>query len=261
MRVIHPEPADDVSPDELYGVTRSRVGDRPWVGLCMIASLDGTTVVDGRSGGLGNETDSAVLAALRRAADVIIVGAGTARAEGYGPPGKPGQRIGVVTTTANVDPASALFTSGAGFLILPVDGPPAPAGPAGPLDAVRAGSGRVDLVGALRRLDDVIDPPTFVQCEGGGTLNGSLLAAGCVDELDLTVSPVVAGGDGPRVSVGAPAILERFQLAHLAVDALVPLHPLDPVAGRYCAPFVSNSISRWKSAAASKFLYTLANRR
>ena len=86
VRVIHPEPADDVSLDELYGVTRSRVGDRPWVGLCMIASLDGTTVVDGRSGGLGNATDSAVLAALRRAADVIIVGAGTVRAEGYGPP-------------------------------------------------------------------------------------------------------------------------------------------------------------------------------
>ena len=184
----------------------------------MIASLDGTTVVDGRSGALGSDTDRAVLAALRRAADVIIVGAGTVRAEGYGPPRKHGQRIGVVSTTANVDPASDLFTSGAGFLILPSDGPPAPVGPAGPLDEVRAGRGRVDVVEALRRLDSVVDPPTFVQCEGGGTLNGSLLAADCVDELDLTVSPVMAGGDGPRATVGAPAVLDRFQLAHLAID-------------------------------------------
>ena len=126
---------------------------------------------------------------------------------------------------------------------------------------MRAGAGRVDLVGALRRLDDVIDPPTFVQCEGGGTLNGSLLAAGCVDELDLTVSPVIAGGDGPRVTVGAPAILDRFQLAHLAVDGSYLYTRWTRSPGAHCAPFVSNSISRWKSAAASKFLYTLANRR
>ena len=218
MRVVHPQPARDASLDELYGLPRVRVGDRPWVGVCMIASLDGTTVVDGTSGALGNETDSAVFAALRRAADLIVVGAGTVRAEGYGPPRKPGQRIGVVTARADVDPASELFTSGAGFLILPDDGPPAPVGPAGPLDEVRAGLGRVDVAEALRRLDRIGDPPTFVQCEGGATLNGALLLAGCVDELDLTLSPVMAGGDGPRAVVGAPPVSLGFELAHLGVD-------------------------------------------
>ena len=218
VRVVHPQPARDASLDELYGLPRARVGDRPWVGVCMIASLDGTTVVDGTSGALGNETDSAVFAALRRAADLILVGAGTVRAEGYGPPRKPGQRVGVVTARANVDPASELFTSGAGFLILPDDGPPAPVGPAGPLDEVRAGLGRVDVAEALRRLDRVVDPPTFVQCEGGATLNGALLLAGCVDELDLTLSPMMAGGDGPRAVVGAPPVSFGFELAHLGVD-------------------------------------------
>ena len=59
-----PEPAGDVDVDELYGVPRAPpAGDRPWVGVCMIASLDGATVVDGRSGGLGNPTDRAVLGA------------------------------------------------------------------------------------------------------------------------------------------------------------------------------------------------------
>ena len=73
---------------------------RPWVGICMVASLDGATVVEGRSGGLSNPQDAAVLARLREAADVIIVGAATVRQESYGPPRKAGQRIGVVTATA-----------------------------------------------------------------------------------------------------------------------------------------------------------------
>ena len=218
MRLVHPRVEDDPQLEELYGGPRQRVGDRPWVGLCMIASLDGTTVVDGRSGGLGSPTDTAIFTALRRAADVVVVGAGTVRAERYGAPRATGLRIGVVTATGHVDVASGLFTSGAGFLIMPEDGEPAPVGPAGPVDVLRAGTGRVDLALALRRLDVLMDPPAFVQVEGGARLNGALLAAGCVDELDLTVSPVMAGGDGPRLTVGAPPSMTRFELAHLAVD-------------------------------------------
>jgi riboflavin biosynthesis pyrimidine reductase len=51
----------------------------------MVASLDGAATVDGRSGGLSNEADQQVFAMLRAHADVILVGAGTARAEGYAP--------------------------------------------------------------------------------------------------------------------------------------------------------------------------------
>ena len=117
------------------------------------------------------------------------------------------------------------------------------------------GAGRVDLGLALRRLAEVMDPPAFVQCEGGPQLNGALLASGCVDELDLTVSPVLAGGDGPRVTSGAPAMLERFDLAHLATRGRLPLRPVGPPDRRHAwAALVSSSISRWKSAAASKFL-------
>ena len=63
----------------------------------MVASIDGSTVVGGNSAGLSSPTDTAVLAQLRAIADVIVVGAGTVRDEGYGPPRKQGQRIGVVT--------------------------------------------------------------------------------------------------------------------------------------------------------------------
>ena len=95
---------------------------------------------------------------------------------------------------------------------------PEDAAPVAGVDVVRAGHGRVDLALALRRLGDVVPAPAFVQCEGGSHLNGALLATGCVDELDLTVSPVLAGGDGARVTTGAPPTFERFELAHLATE-------------------------------------------
>ena len=218
MRLVLPEPMADVSLDVLYGTARHRIDDRPWVGLCMITSLDGSTVVDGRSGALGNATDTAVLGALRRAADLVLVGAATVRVERYGPPRKAGQRIGVVTSTGDVDADSELFAGGAGFLIMPEDGPAPPAGAQGRVAVVRAGRGQVDLALALRRLDELMDPPTFVQAEGGPRLNGSLLESDCVDELDLTVSPVLVGGDGPRVIVAAQPRMQRFELAHLGVD-------------------------------------------
>ena len=215
MRRVHPEPAVDVDADELvrcYGQPRPRLADRPWVGLCMIASLDGATVVDGRSGALGNDNDHAVFRVLRAAADVIVVGAGTARAEAYGPPSKPGQRVGVVTASGQVDVDTPLFTSGAGFLITTEDGPPTS------VDTVRAGVGSVDLPAALRRLSDVTTAPRFVQAEGGPRLNAALLAAGCIDEFDLTLSPTFAGGDGPRLTAGTAPTLVGFALAHLLVD-------------------------------------------
>ena len=219
VRRVFPEPAADVSVDALYAdPPRQRLGQRPWLGVCMVASLDGSTVVAGRSGGLSNPNDVAVLATLRRVADAIIVGASTVRTERYGPPKKPGQRVGVVTSTGRVDPTTELFRGGAGFLIMPEDGPPAPTGPDGPIDVVRAGRGRVDLPAALERLDGVIDTPTFIQAEGGPRLNGSLLDADCVDELNLTVSPVLAGGDGPRVTAGGSPSTAAFEIAHLAVD-------------------------------------------
>jgi len=184
----------------------------------MVASLDGSTVVAGRSKPLSSDNDAAMLGALRRAADVVLVGAGTVRGEGYGAPRRSGLRIGVVTTTGDIDAASELFTSGSGFLVMPEDGPSAPRGPSGPVDAVRAGSGSVDLAAALSRLDELMDPPVFAHVEGGARLNGALLDAGCVDELNLTLSPTLAGGSGARVTSSARADLVGYDLVQLAAD-------------------------------------------
>ena len=113
-------PSEDVSVADAYGAPLGGPSDRPWVALCMVASIDGSTVFDGASGGLSNPTDIAVLLQLRSLAQVILVGAGTANTEGYGPPSG-GQRVGVVTRAGSVDFDSDLFTSGAGFVVTAAD--------------------------------------------------------------------------------------------------------------------------------------------
>jgi riboflavin biosynthesis pyrimidine reductase len=214
MRRLLPAPAAEVTIEEAYDTPLGRRDDRPWCGLCMVQSVDGSTVVDGRSGALSSPEDSAILARLRRLADVIMVGAGTVRTEGYGPPRKPGQRIGVVTARGHVDLSTELFTSGAGFVITTteaeLDG--------GSVDVLRAGSGAVDLAEVVSRLPELCEGASFVQAEGGPHLNGALLAAGVLDELDLTFSPRIVGGDGPRLTTGAVPNDSRYALAQVLVD-------------------------------------------
>ncbi len=175
----------------------------------MVASIDGSTNQDGASAGLSSDADRQVLLTLRSLADMIIVGAGTVRAEGYGPPTKPGQRIGVVSRNGNVDPDIALFATGAGFLIMAEDSPSVP------IETIRAGVGDVDLVTAMHALPG---NPSFVQAEGGAMLNGALATADLVDEVNITTSPLIIGGDGDRATSGAPRLHRPFRLAHLLED-------------------------------------------
>ncbi|MEP7203839.1 MAG: dihydrofolate reductase family protein [Ilumatobacteraceae bacterium] len=204
MRRLFDDPTDRITVREAYDVPRPRPIERPWVGLCMVASVDGSTVVDNNSRALSSKTDQEVLLTLRDLADVLIVGAATVRIEGYGPPRKRGQRVGVVSRHGDVDLTTALFTSGAGFLIVPVD-----AGTTS-VDSVRAGIGEVDLAAALAQLD-----ADFVQAEGGAKLNGALSTADVLDEMNLTISPQLAGGDGPRVTSGSVQISRQMRLAHV----------------------------------------------
>jgi riboflavin biosynthesis pyrimidine reductase len=202
-----PSPTGPTTITEAYGVARPRPeSGRPWVALCMVSSIDGSTALDGASAGLSSDADREVLLTGRRLADMIIVGAGTVRAEGYGVPKKPGQRIGVVSRSGHVDADTPLFASGAGFLIVPEDAPQTA------IETVRAGFGELDIVAAMHRLPG---NPSFVQAEGGASLNGSLAAADLLDEINITTSPLVVGGDGSRSTTGAPEAARRFDLAHV----------------------------------------------
>lgn len=207
MRRLFPEPATSISLREAYDVERPRPTSRPWVSLCMVSSLDGSTVVDRSSRGLSNPTDQELLLTLRSFADVILVGAATVRAEGYGPPRLPHQRIAVVSRAGEFDYSTRLFTSGQVLLIMPHDAPEVP------VPSIRAGDQHVDLGAALAQLDAHV-----VQAEGGASLNGQLAAADLIDELNLSVSPQISGGEGARLTTGAPPLSSRMRLAHVLED-------------------------------------------
>jgi riboflavin biosynthesis pyrimidine reductase len=207
MRRLHPNPAEHVTIHECYDLPRHARADGPWVMLCMVSGLDGSTTVGSTSRGLSSSTDQQLLLTLRSFADVVLVGANTARWEGYGPPRSPHQRVAVVSRTGEFDFSMPIWTSGQGVLLMPEDGPEVP------VPSVRAGTGDVDLRAALAGLG-----ATVVQAEGGPTLNGLLAAADLVDELNLTISPQVTGGDGPRAVVGAPELPRRMHLAHVLED-------------------------------------------
>ena len=214
MRQVFPQVVDHVSVASIYDVPRQRIasawGSRPVVGMCMVHSIDGSTVVHGNSLALSGPTDREVLLGLRQIADAVLVGAATVREEGYGPPAKAGLRVGVVSRTGNVDLATPLFSSGAGFLVVPES---APVADHPGVDIVRSGTDTVDLPRALSRIDG-----TFVQLEGGSLLNAAMIEADLVDEINVTISPNVVGGNGPRLVQSSRDVLQRFRLASVCED-------------------------------------------
>ncbi|MEX0426824.1 dihydrofolate reductase family protein [Nocardioides sp. DS6] len=150
----------------------------PWLRANMVTTVDGSAQgADGRSGTINNAVDKEIFHRLRDTADAILVGAGTARAEGYGPAATP---IVVVSR------------SGA----LPETMADAPEG------SVRlAHGGDTD---DLRRTIAGLHAEGFhhIVCEGGPRLLGDLLRAGLVDELCSTVVPCLIAGEGRRMVVG-----------------------------------------------------------
>ncbi|MFK8026027.1 MAG: dihydrofolate reductase family protein [Ilumatobacter sp.] len=211
---VFPGPSHATTLAEAYAEPLGAHDDRPWIWLCMVSSLDGSTVIDGASGGLSSANDSGVLLGLRTIADVILVGSGTVTGEGYGPPKKAGQRIGVVTGRGSVDTSSDLFTSGAGFVITTEHATFDDGG----VDVIRAGESQVDLRSAIEQIPTVCPGARFVQAEGGPTLNGALTDADLFDELNLTTSPALVGGSGPRLVERAEDHSHRFEMAQMVID-------------------------------------------
>lgn len=217
MRLLLPdvrEIADDELPD-LYdagGGTFLRAG--------LVSSADGVVAVDGSSRPLSSPGDQAVLRALRTVADAVVVGAGTARAEDYGPithrpaaaawrsaHGRSAAALLVVVTRTGVLPPQArtgpVLVVAPDTAVLPAD-----------VDVLRAGADDVDLARAVQLLH--ARGLARLHCEGGPALFTGLLRAQLVDELCLTVAPTVVGA-GPHLLAGglpAPVGLELVSLLH-----------------------------------------------
>jgi riboflavin biosynthesis pyrimidine reductase len=242
MRQIYPEEtalADaDLAARYAYpDLTR----DRPhWVRANMVESLDGAATVGGRSRGLSSEWDRQVFAMLRAIADVILVGAGTARIERYGPvrPQSEGLRwawlrkgrtpsppIAVVTRTLDLDldsPLVARSPEHARTMIVTTEAAPADrrAAAARTADVIVAGDTIVDIADAVAGLASRGFPR--ILAEGGPHLLSQVADAGQLDELCLTTSPLLAGPGSGRIVRGMAlpdgATAQRFTLAHVLID-------------------------------------------
>ncbi len=205
---------------ELYRHPAREAGG--WLRTNFVATLDGSIQgPDGRSGTINTASDHHIFAIHRALTDAILVAAGTVRHEGYRAvelaPWQQSIRqaeglaplptLVVVSASADLDPRIAQPAAGEGgpVVVATTEGKPL-----GDLDALRGagievmelGTGAVDLP---RLVDELAGRglPRLL-CEGGPVLHRDLLAAGLVDELSLTLAPMVVGGMGARSTRGAP---------------------------------------------------------
>lgn len=218
-----------------WEVDRQPIDGRPWVLANMVCGLDGSTAIDGRVGALSSPVDRKLFVDLRSVADVVLVGAETVRRERYGPVRLPAgrrgareqagrsplPRLGIVSRSLDLDVDGSAFAAedgGTPPIVVTCEASPADARRRleGITDVVVAGTDRVEPELALRALAAL--GHGVVLCEGGPSLLGDLLAHEVVDELCLTLAPVLGGDPLPVAVMPATADLSRMRLAHVLED-------------------------------------------
>lgn len=206
--------------------------EHTWVRANFISTLDGAAAGDdGRSGSINTGADRDVFALLRALSDVVIVGAGTARTEGYrratvrapwlhlrqGRPQHP--TIAVTSRSGGVPPALSQARDDSGeVLLITCQGAGAAAidharATLGENQVIVAGEASVDLATAMDFL--AVRGLRRILCEGGPHLMRDVTASGRLDELCLTIAPTLVAGDHPRITAGAAVT------AHLVPRLLV----------------------------------------
>jgi riboflavin biosynthesis pyrimidine reductase len=231
---VHPQPAREGLGDEDLAALYSEGADRrPWMRVNFVSSVDGAATHQGLSDGLSDDADQRVFEVLRRLCDVVVVGAGTVRAERYS-----AMRVSeasarwreahgltthpvfaIVSASLDLDPASPIFA----------DAPERPI-------ILTTELARADTREALAEVADVmicgrerVQPDAMVarlaergldriHCEGGPRLFGDLVAFAAFDELCLTLSPQLEAGPAMRIATGASPIAPvGLRLAHTLV--------------------------------------------
>jgi riboflavin-specific deaminase-like protein len=233
VRALLPEPGETTAAELVAGLGLAELApsQRPYLVLNLAVTADGRAAIGGRSGPIAGDTDTELLQHLRTQADAVMIGAGTMRAELYGPMvSDPELRAGreqiglapdplavIVSGRLDLPWDATLFTEGAGevliFTCAEVEPPPT----ATPVEIIRHES-RVDLAAALAHLRTERGIRS-VLCEGGPTLHGELWAAALADELFLTTAPKLAGGGAPRIIEWALPGIQQLELVWLCEEA------------------------------------------
>ena len=217
MRRLLPDPGPTTVSEQLdtYRPWEEEREDRPFLAMNFAGTVDGRATIGGVSGPIGSETDTAMLAGLRKRFDAVMIGAATMRAERYGrlasrdetragrrALGLPPEPLMVLISGRLDLPWDApLFTDGGGRVLIhtaAVGELPPPT--ATPVDVIHH-EGGVDLASALAHMRRELGVRALL-CEGGPRLHGELQALGLVDDLFLTIAPKIAGGGGPRIVEG-----------------------------------------------------------
>ena len=235
MHRILPAPTVELDTDDAYRDERIAHHDRPWILMNMIASADGGIEIGGVSGPLGSAGDKDVFGTLRTLPDVILVGSGTAIAEDYGPTSTsvstrarrlasgawPVARIAVVSNSLSVDLDGRLFTGTEDqrpiFITSEAADPDRLAEVEAKADVIVTPGQRVDLAAGLAALREL--GARVVLSEGGPSLNGQLVAEGLVDEVCLSLAPLLVAGGARRIAVGADVDLPlELELTHVLTE-------------------------------------------
>lgn len=231
---LHPNVVSSLTDEQILDLYQPQAAaDGGWVRMNFVESLDGAVTVDGVSGSLGGHGDVRVFELQRYLADVVLLGAGTVRAEGYGamvldPDAEtwrtahglsPQPVFALVSGSAGLSPDSDVFTE-------------APVRPIVYVSA-EADAARRD---ALAEVADVVisSPPgrrtidprqvrsdlvsrglNRIHGEGGPQIFGAFLRAGAVDEVCLTLAPKFVAGLSGRMATSSDAVLTDMTLASI----------------------------------------------
>ena len=219
---------------DLYGYPAER--DGAWLRANFIASLDGGATFGGTTGQLGGPGDRAVFSVLRELADVILVGAGTVRAEGYAGarPTVPQRQQRQARGQSEVPQLAIVTKSGQLERDMPVftrtEVPPLVCTCAAAADQTRRGlAGLADVIDCSADDPAQVDAATLlavladrglhrVLTEGGPTLFSSFVESDLLDELCLTIAPCLVGGQAGRIATGPGQVLTGMRCAHILTD-------------------------------------------
>lgn len=234
MQRLYPEFRLNPTDEQLLEAYTAPLKASPFVRFNFVSTIDGAATHAGLSGALGSSADHRVFGLLRRLADVILVGAGTIRAEGYegellDEPSRSWRLahamtmrpvLGIVSGRLELDPSSELFTQNPGEIMI--------------FTSAHADTQRenaLNEVAEVLRCPDstgVVDPHwikdvlaqrghLMIHAEGGPQLLGAFHEAGAVDSLCLTTAPLMAGGNAPRIGSGS----SQAPLRHMALHSLL----------------------------------------